>query len=73
MEFLGLARKKALVTGGSRGIGRSATLHLVRAGADVAINYIENANAAANVVQDAEASGQRVHSPFGLMLPKTMR
>ncbi len=57
MEFLGLARKKALVTGGSRGIGRSATLHLVRAGADVAINYIENANAAANVVQDARSLG----------------
>ena len=33
------SRKKALVTGGATGIGRSAVLALARAGYDVAINY----------------------------------
>ena len=39
-------RKKALVTGGGTGIGRSAVLALARAGFDVAINYASSAKAA---------------------------
>jgi NAD(P)-dependent dehydrogenase (short-subunit alcohol dehydrogenase family) len=34
-----LKGKKALVTGGSRGIGRAIALAMAEAGADVAINY----------------------------------
>jgi len=48
--------KTALVTGGSRGIGRACCVRLAQAGAKVAINYCSNENAAletARLVQDA--------------------
>ena len=50
-------RKKALVTGGATGIGRSAVLTLARAGFDVAINYGSSAKAAEAVAQEAQALG----------------
>ncbi len=50
-------RKKALVTGGATGIGRSAVLALARAGFDVAINYGSSAKAAEAVAQEAQALG----------------
>jgi NAD(P)-dependent dehydrogenase (short-subunit alcohol dehydrogenase family) len=49
----------ALVTGGSRGIGRGIALALARAGAAVAINYRRDAGAAAEVVAEIEAGGGR--------------
>jgi 3-oxoacyl-[acyl-carrier protein] reductase len=51
------ARKKALVTGGGTGIGRSAVLALARAGFDVAINYASSAQAAQEVAAEAQALG----------------
>jgi 3-oxoacyl-[acyl-carrier protein] reductase len=50
-------RKKALVTGGATGIGRSAVLALARAGYDVAINYSSSAQAAQAVAAEAQALG----------------
>lgn len=50
-------RKKALVTGGATGIGRSAVLALARAGYDVAINYASSAQAAQAVAAEAQALG----------------
>lgn len=50
-------RKKALVTGGGTGIGRSAVLALARAGFDVAINYASSAQAAQEVAEEAQALG----------------
>jgi 3-oxoacyl-[acyl-carrier protein] reductase len=50
-------RKKALVTGGATGIGRSAVLALARAGYDVAINYASSAQAAQAVAAEARALG----------------
>lgn len=50
-------RKKALVTGGATGIGRSAVLALARAGFDIALIYGSSAAAAAAVAAEAQALG----------------
>jgi enoyl-[acyl-carrier protein] reductase III len=49
----------ALVTGGSRGIGRSCALALARRGADVAITYVANADAAEATAEEIRALGRR--------------
>jgi NAD(P)-dependent dehydrogenase (short-subunit alcohol dehydrogenase family) len=45
----------AIVTGGSRGLGRSMALHLARDGADIIITYQQNEAAAGIVDEDVEA------------------
>lgn len=52
-------RKKALVTGGATGIGRSAVLALAAAGYDVAINYGSSAAKAREVAAEAEKLGAK--------------
>lgn len=54
---LDLAPRTALVTGGSRGIGRAVSRELCRAGARVAINYREDESAANALVRDLRAEG----------------
>ncbi|GIE95292.1 3-ketoacyl-ACP reductase [Paractinoplanes rishiriensis] len=49
----------AIVTGGSRGIGRGIVLSLARAGYDVVVNYASNADAAKTVGAEVEALGRR--------------
>jgi 3-oxoacyl-[acyl-carrier protein] reductase len=49
--------KVAIVTGGSRGIGRGISLALAQAGAAVAVNYKGNQAAADEVVRAIEAAG----------------
>lgn len=49
----------ALVTGGSRGLGRSAALHLADAGVDVLLTYRTRADEAHAVVAEVEARGRR--------------
>ena len=54
-----LAHQVALVTGASSGIGRAIALALGRAGADVAVNYARDAQAADAVVTQLQALGRR--------------
>jgi 3-oxoacyl-[acyl-carrier protein] reductase len=49
----------ALVTGGSRGIGRAACVALAAEGAAVAVNYRSGEDQAREVVKEIEASGGR--------------
>ncbi|MBB4341628.1 SDR family NAD(P)-dependent oxidoreductase [Rhizobium leguminosarum] len=54
-----LAGKRALVTGGSRGIGAAIVLALADKGADVAITYERSADRAAEVVRAIERKGRK--------------
>jgi 3-oxoacyl-[acyl-carrier protein] reductase len=52
-----LAGKIAVVTGGSRGIGRAASIALARAGAHVLVNYRSNEEAAKETLRLIEEAG----------------
>lgn len=54
-----LANKRALVTGAQQGIGRSAILKLAIEGADVAINWLDDAAAAGALADEVRALGRR--------------
>jgi 3-oxoacyl-[acyl-carrier protein] reductase len=56
---MSLQGKIALVTGGSRGIGRAAVLALARAGCDVAVNFRSAQAEADSAVKEVEAVGRR--------------
>ena len=62
MPALALLGKSALVTGGSRRIGREIALSLARAGADVSITYRTSREEAAQTVQALEALGRRAQA-----------
>jgi len=49
----------ALITGGSRGIGRTIAIDLARRGADVAVSYLRNEEAAQETVALIESTGRR--------------
>lgn len=52
-----LTDKIAIVTGGSRGIGRGIALELAKRGATIVVNYNSNADAANEVVDKITADG----------------
>jgi NAD(P)-dependent dehydrogenase (short-subunit alcohol dehydrogenase family) len=60
-----LSGRHALVTGGSRSIGRSIALGLARCGADVAVNYRGAAAAAAEVVAEITLRGRKAAAVQG--------
>lgn len=57
--MIDLSGKRALVAGGSRGIGAAITLALAENGADVAFTYQNSAEKAQSVVASVEATGRR--------------
>jgi len=54
---MGIEGKVAVVTGGSRGIGRAIAARLARDGALVCVNYRGDVDAARAVVEEVEAAG----------------
>ena len=52
-----LAEQVAVVTGGSRGIGRAIARRLAQAGATVVVNYVSNEAAAAETVEAISEAG----------------
>src|SRR6202007_2344259 len=54
-----LKNRVAVVTGASRGIGAGIAIALARAGADVAVNYRERADAAKAVCSEITAIGRK--------------
>lgn len=54
-----LKDKKAVVTGGGRGIGRAVAVAYAKEGADVLINYHSNDAAAKEVVEKIEKTGRK--------------
>jgi NAD(P)-dependent dehydrogenase (short-subunit alcohol dehydrogenase family) len=54
-----MTQRIALITGGSRGLGRSMALHLAQAGVDILFTYQSNDSAAQDVVGRIEALGRR--------------
>lgn len=56
---LSLQGQVAVVTGGSRGVGRAVVELLASLGANVVVNYVSNDEAAAKVVTAAQAMGSK--------------
>lgn len=55
-----LKDKVAIVTGGSRGIGKAIVLELASQGANVAFNYLKSKDAAEEVKKEVESKGKKV-------------
>jgi enoyl-[acyl-carrier protein] reductase III len=60
-----LVGKTAVITGGTKGIGRSVARKLAQRGADVVVNYFRSRSAAAETVAELESFGVRAHAVRG--------
>ncbi|MGA7325100.1 MAG: SDR family oxidoreductase [Rhodomicrobium sp.] len=58
-QRLPLIRQRAIVTGGSTGIGRAISIALGQAGADVIVNYLSHADEAESLAAEIRGSGVR--------------
>ncbi|MBI84183.1 MAG: 1-cyclohexenylcarbonyl CoA reductase [Planctomycetaceae bacterium] len=59
--MIDLTDRVALITGGSRGIGRACAMRFAEAGADIIINYVSSKSAAVEVAEQIEARGRRAY------------
>lgn len=59
---MNLANRVALVTGSSRGVGRAIALALAEDGADIAINFARDENAAAETVEEIRKMGRKANA-----------
>lgn len=64
-SLIDLSGRVAVVTGGSRGVGKATALILARAGADVAISYRSRDAEAEATVREIEAFGRRAFHHAG--------
>jgi len=64
-DLLDLRGKKALVTGGSRGVGRATALLLARAGADVGIGFRTRIEEAGETVAELSSLGAKAWAEGG--------
>ena len=62
---MSLKQRVALVTGGSRGIGRAIALALAADGADVAVNFVRDEKSALETVEEIRALGRRAMAVQG--------
>ena len=51
--------RTAIITGGSRGLGRNTAIHLARRGVDVLFTYHSNLAEAQNLIREVEAMGRK--------------
>ncbi len=58
--MIDLTGKVALVTGGSRGIGRACAIRLAEAGADIVLNYVTSRGQADQTAEEIAALGRKV-------------
>lgn len=63
-------RKVALITGGTRGIGKTIALRLAEQGCDLVITYLRNRTAARETAAELEAKGVRVYLSKGNIADK---
>lgn len=54
-----MTNKTAIITGGSRGLGRNTAINLARRGVDVLITYRENQKEAEGLIREVEATDRR--------------
>ncbi|GAA0743466.1 SDR family NAD(P)-dependent oxidoreductase [Gaetbulibacter jejuensis] len=67
-----MKQKTAIITGGSRGLGRDMALNLAQDGVNIIFSYHSNQNKANEVISEIEAMGQKAAAfPFDANNPKS--
>lgn len=62
LDLFSMHGKRALVVGGTRGIGRAIAWRLASSGADVVVNFVRDEEAARKLIDEAVAAGLRIEA-----------